>query len=376
MQPDLDTLRRVPWQPGTVAAARRRPVARRRATSSPRRGRSCARQLDAARRRRHGRPSSAPSWSSSSSSDTYEEAWHAGYRDLTPANQYNVDYSMLGTARVEPLLRRIRNEMSGAGHDGRVGQGRVQPRPARDRVPYADALTHLRQPRGLQERRQGDRRAGRHVADLHGQVQRARGQLLPHPPVVPRDRRLAGHGRTTTREHGLSAAGPALHRRPAGAHARAHPAASRRTSTPTSASSPGRSPRRRSRGARTTAPARSGWSATAPALRLENRVPGGDVNPYLAIAAHDRRRPATASSSELRAGGRRSPATPTRPTRRAVPDTLREALRAVGRQSRFARADVRRRGRRPLREHGRDRARRPSTRAVTDWERYRGFERL
>ena len=47
--------------------------------------------------------------------DTYEEAWDAGYRDLTPANLYNVDYSMLGTARVEPLLRRIRNEMAAAG---------------------------------------------------------------------------------------------------------------------------------------------------------------------------------------------------------------------------------------------------------------------
>jgi glutamine synthetase len=47
--------------------------------------------------------------------DTYEEAWHAGYRDLTPANLYNIDYSMLGGARVEPLLRRIRNEMFEAG---------------------------------------------------------------------------------------------------------------------------------------------------------------------------------------------------------------------------------------------------------------------
>jgi glutamine synthetase len=47
--------------------------------------------------------------------DTYEQAWDAGYRHLTPANQYNVDYSVLGTARVEPLLRRIRNDMTGAG---------------------------------------------------------------------------------------------------------------------------------------------------------------------------------------------------------------------------------------------------------------------
>jgi glutamine synthetase len=47
--------------------------------------------------------------------DSYEEAWNKAYRDLEPANQYNVDYSMLGTARVEPLIRRIRNSMMGAG---------------------------------------------------------------------------------------------------------------------------------------------------------------------------------------------------------------------------------------------------------------------
>ncbi|MDI2127432.1 glutamine synthetase family protein [Yinghuangia seranimata] len=47
--------------------------------------------------------------------DTFEQAWSRGYRDLTPANQYNVDYSVLGTARIEPLLRRIRNEMTDAG---------------------------------------------------------------------------------------------------------------------------------------------------------------------------------------------------------------------------------------------------------------------
>jgi glutamine synthetase len=47
--------------------------------------------------------------------DTYEEAWHNNYRGLRPANLYNVDYSLLGTARVEPLIRSIRNNMAGAG---------------------------------------------------------------------------------------------------------------------------------------------------------------------------------------------------------------------------------------------------------------------
>src|SRR4029077_6631414 len=47
--------------------------------------------------------------------DTYEEAWKKGFHALEPAHLYNIDYSLLGTARVEPLIRRIRNEMAGAG---------------------------------------------------------------------------------------------------------------------------------------------------------------------------------------------------------------------------------------------------------------------
>lgn len=47
--------------------------------------------------------------------DTYEDAHDANYRDLTPANQYNVDYSIVGTTRIEPLLRDIRNTMYAAG---------------------------------------------------------------------------------------------------------------------------------------------------------------------------------------------------------------------------------------------------------------------
>src|SRR3954447_6463893 len=47
--------------------------------------------------------------------DTYEDAWRAAYRGLTPSNQYNIDYSVLGTTRVEPVLRDIRNSMYAAG---------------------------------------------------------------------------------------------------------------------------------------------------------------------------------------------------------------------------------------------------------------------
>jgi glutamine synthetase len=47
--------------------------------------------------------------------DSYEMAGDLGYRGLTPSNQYNVDYSILGTTRVEPLLRDIRNTMYATG---------------------------------------------------------------------------------------------------------------------------------------------------------------------------------------------------------------------------------------------------------------------
>jgi glutamine synthetase len=54
---------------------------------------------------------------------TYEQAHRDNYRDLTPVNQYNVDYSILGTTRVEPLLRDIRNHMYAAGLDVEGAKG-------------------------------------------------------------------------------------------------------------------------------------------------------------------------------------------------------------------------------------------------------------
>ena len=47
--------------------------------------------------------------------DSYDAAWDRRYQGLTGANRYNVDYSILGGTRVEPLLREIRNEMFAAG---------------------------------------------------------------------------------------------------------------------------------------------------------------------------------------------------------------------------------------------------------------------
>jgi glutamine synthetase len=112
MAPALDTLRLIPWHPATALCLADlhwgdgAPVA-----ASPRQ--ILAAQVD----RLAERGLSALAGTELEFivfRDSYEQAWHKGYRDLEPANLYNVDYSMLGTARVEPLIRRIRNEMMAA----------------------------------------------------------------------------------------------------------------------------------------------------------------------------------------------------------------------------------------------------------------------
>ena len=47
--------------------------------------------------------------------DSYREAWKKGYRELTPATDYNVDYALAASTRMEPLLHDIRIAMDGAG---------------------------------------------------------------------------------------------------------------------------------------------------------------------------------------------------------------------------------------------------------------------
>ncbi|GAA0999527.1 glutamine synthetase family protein [Subtercola frigoramans] len=47
--------------------------------------------------------------------DSYRDAWAKGYVGLTPASDYNIDYALLASTRMEPLLRDIRVSMDGAG---------------------------------------------------------------------------------------------------------------------------------------------------------------------------------------------------------------------------------------------------------------------
>jgi glutamine synthetase len=72
---------------------------------------------------------------------SYEDAHDLGWRDLVPVNQYNVDYSILGTTRAEPLLRDIRNHMYAAGLDVEGAKGECNFGQHEIGFLYADALT-------------------------------------------------------------------------------------------------------------------------------------------------------------------------------------------------------------------------------------------
>jgi glutamine synthetase len=72
---------------------------------------------------------------------SYENAWKSAYRDLVPANQYNCDYSMLGTARVEPVIRKIRNAMEDAGIQVENSKGECNFGQHEINFRYSDALS-------------------------------------------------------------------------------------------------------------------------------------------------------------------------------------------------------------------------------------------
>ena len=113
MLPDLTTLRRIPWLPGSALVLANltwhdgSPI-----EPAPRR--ILRHQLD--RLNQHGlRAFVATELEFMVFDDTYRQAWANGYRGLTPASDYNMDYALLASGRMEPLLRDIRQQMQGAG---------------------------------------------------------------------------------------------------------------------------------------------------------------------------------------------------------------------------------------------------------------------
>jgi glutamine synthetase len=138
LRPDLATLRPVPWQEATVVCL---------ADVAWQDGAEVAVSPRQILRRQLARVAER-GWSANAGTelefivfrDTYEDAWQKGYREMQPANLYNVDYSLLGTARVEPLMRRIRNSMEAAGMLCEDSKGECNFGQHEVNFRYADAL--------------------------------------------------------------------------------------------------------------------------------------------------------------------------------------------------------------------------------------------
>jgi glutamine synthetase len=368
LAPDLSTLRRVPWQPGTAmlladltwldgaaVLASPRQILRRQADFLAQRGLTAftGTELEFCVYR-----------------DTYEDAWKRGYRDLTPANLYNVDYSMLGTAKIEPLLRRIRVEMAGAGLRPESAKGECNLGQHEIAFRYTDALTTSDNPSiyklGAKEIAAQE---GMSLTFMAKPNQREGNSCHIHFSLRTADGTPVMNGDGPA---GLSAAGQ-------------HVIAGILATLPelTLLYAPNINSYKRYQPG-TFAPTAVRWGVDnrtcslrlvghGASLRVENRVPGGDVNPYLATAAMmaaarhglDHQLPLEPAL----AGNAYDDATAGR-----VPTTLRDALR-LWEGSAVARAAF---GDEVV-EHYANAARvelAAFDAAVTDWEMYRGFERL
>ena len=133
MKPDFDTLRLDPVAAGHRADASPTSVGTTARPSSRRRGRSCAASSTGSPSA-GSRPSRPPSSSSSSSRRPTRRPRTATTATSSRPTSTTSTTRSSAPRGVEPLIRRIRNEMAGAGLHGRRLQGRVQPRPARDQL--------------------------------------------------------------------------------------------------------------------------------------------------------------------------------------------------------------------------------------------------
>ncbi|MEV4801147.1 glutamine synthetase family protein [Nonomuraea sp. NPDC049421] len=367
MKPDLSTLRRVPWHEGTaLVMADLAWEGGAEVTASPRQ--ILRRQL--ARLQERGLAAYVGTeLEFVIYDDTYEDAWRRAYRDLTPANLYNVDYSLLGTGRVEKLLRRIRREMEGAGLYVESAKGECNLGQHEIAFRYAEALAtcdnHVIYKTGAKEIAAQE---GRSITFMAKPNQREGNSCHIHISLrsVDGDPVMAGEG-----PYGLSQLGAGFV---------AGQLAAMRELTLLYAPNinsykrfvPG-----------SFAPTALKWGVDnrtcslrlvghGQSLRVENRVPGGDVNPYLAVAGliaaglHgiDAELPLEDpyAGNAYTSGAER------------VPATLREAL-TVFEGSKLAKEAFGE----DVVEHYANNARvelAAFDAAVTDWEMFRGFERM
>ena len=215
--------------------------------------------------------------------NSFDDAWDRRYTGLTGANRYNVDYSILGGTKVEPVLREIRNEMYAAGvtvegakGECNLGQHEIAflyddvVRTSDNHVVYKTAAKEIAAKHGqsLTFMAKYDQREG-NSCHIHLSLRGLDGEI-----VFADDARDGGQSQLF--DHFLAGVQVSLRELSyfyapnINSYKRFQPGSFAPTAVAWG------------RDNRTCALRVVGHGA---GLRMENRVPGGDVNPYLAIAA-------------------------------------------------------------------------------------------
>jgi len=298
--------------------------------------------------------------------ETYRQAWEQRYEDLTPSVPYILDYHILASTYDEPLLRQIRNGMHAAGMRVETSKGEAWPGQHEINFRFDDALTmadnHVVYKNGAKE-----------IAHLNGCAITFMSKPFAdwignschiHASLWQGGRNAFARGERET---------PLFRRFLAGQIACANELAVFFAPTVNSY---------KRYAAGSWAPTTLAWAhdnrtvgfrvvGHGQSLRVETRIPGGDVNPYLAFAAmiasglhgieHELRLPAALEGNAYESSAER------------FPGSLREAIAALedGTMARAAFGDQ-------VVDHYLNYARTEQAlydSAVTDWERQRYFER-
>ena len=139
LEPDLATLRRIPWLEGTALVLAD--------VLAPDGGdvKPSPRQVLKTQVERAEELGYTPMFGSELEfflmRESYAEAHAKHYRDLTPSVPYILDYHILATTYDEPLLRQIRNGMQGAGIRVESSKGEAWPGQQEINFRFSDALT-------------------------------------------------------------------------------------------------------------------------------------------------------------------------------------------------------------------------------------------
>ncbi len=95
--------------------------------------------------------------------ESYEDAAAKGYTNLTPQNDYVLDYHILQTTKDEYLIRQIRNGMDGAGVPVEFSKGEAEAGQHEINLRYSDAMT-------MADRHSVYKNGVKEIAALNGQA--------------------------------------------------------------------------------------------------------------------------------------------------------------------------------------------------------------